>query len=432
MARNAAHKKPKPAKRAPRALAVSAGRADGDGALRRDIVPVRAYAASLRRPLPDSWSVDDELSNIREELSLARAEVEAERYRYRDLFDQAPDGYVVTTRVGSIEEANVAASGLLGVLPRFLVGKPLPVFIALADRARLRDSITSMARHERSQTVVRLTPRDRESRVAHLSAAAVRDRIGGPLRGIRWILRDVTDQVRNEQDLAAGREKLRELASELAMAEERVRREIATGIHDRVSQPLALAKMLLGQIRLAGIPKQAKLIGELNAMLQQAIDESRTLTFELSPPVLYELGLAPAIDWLAEQVQRRHGLKVQLEGHPYEGPIADARRVLLFQAVRELLTNVVKHAKATVVRIGLHLEEADLVVTVSDNGSGKPPPAAEQRQRESGGFGLFSIRTRVERLGGSLQLLSRPGHGTRATLRLPLEDAPAVAPPPPN
>lgn len=362
----------------------------------------------------------EEIRALEKELAWSREESEAERYRYRELFDLNPDAYLITDKNGVIFDANLAASTLLGVATQFLANKPLAVYVLMEDRSMMREAINRMAQVDHFELTVRIDPRRLPVRTVYIRVAATRDETGGPLKSIRWIIRDVTEARIAQEEVAASRERLRELTSELSLAEERVRREIAVGIHDRVSQPLALVKILLGKVKLSATGKQGREIDELSGLVQQAIDESRTLTFELSPPILYELGLPSAVEWLGEQMQRRHGVKIRTKARLFNGHIPLELRVLLFQSIRELLTNVIKHAKAQSAGVSLRLENGEVQIVVSDDGVGFDSSSSWSPPSHPGGFGLFSIRTRVERVGGQFLLESKPGRGTRVTLVVPI------------
>ncbi len=207
---------------------------------------------------------------------------------------------------------------------------------------------------------------------------------------------------------------LRRLAAEVTLAEERERRHIAEDLHDHLGQALALIK-----IRLQGLRGDAVFGGhgaaleELVALSDQAIRYTRGLTFELSPPVLYELGLGPALEWLGEDTARRHGLRVTVRDRA-RAALPDDLKVMLWKSVRELLHNVVKHAKARRVDVTLSARGGMIVVEVADDGRGFDPASA---RRDAGDrFGLFAIEERLRQLGGSLELDSAPGRGTRVRL----------------
>lgn len=361
----------------------------------------------------------EELRSADEELTKTRALAKAEHRRYHDLFAFAPDGYLVTNAAGTVQEANEAAAAMLGYIPRHTRGRVLLASVLKEDRGAFLDLLRRLRIENRSEIVLTIVPRRRPPFTALATVATVRDD-NGKVEGLRWFLRDVSAQRRNEKALAASRQQLRALAGELLLAEEKERRRIATGIHDRVSQTLAVARITLGRARLIAPPEQVSMLDEVLSNLQQAINESRSLTFELSPPVLYELGLVSGIEWLAEDLSRRHGLKVNVM---HEGDLSDLTvptKVLLFQAIRELLVNVLKHANATRAQVLLRQEAEQLRVTVRDDGVGFDASRREAGAERNGGFGIFSVRTRLEQLGGSFELKSESGRGTTATMVAPI------------
>ncbi|MCA9787528.1 MAG: hypothetical protein H6678_11760 [Candidatus Delongbacteria bacterium] len=236
--------------------------------------------------------------------------------------------------------------------------------------------------------------------------------------GVAWLEDTVRERTRELQEANA---RLRGLARELCLTEARERRQIASDLHDELGQTLALLRLKLGQARgnlvFSGLDHE---LVPLQALVDRAIRTTRHLTTTLSPPVLYELGLAPACDWLAEEFQQRHGLAVSCRTTPVPG-VSEEVRVSLFKAAQELLTNCWKHARATHVELSLATHAGNLLLSVRDDGQGFDP---DHIQRQDA-FGLFSIRTRLRDLGGDLELESRPGHGCLATLRVPLEETPA-------
>jgi two-component system, NarL family, sensor kinase len=212
---------------------------------------------------------------------------------------------------------------------------------------------------------------------------------------------------------------LRRLASELSLAEARERRKIAEDIHEHIGQALAFIKMSVGEFRgnamFCGFDDK---IDEIATLLDQTIQYARNLTFEISPPALYELGLEAAIDGLAERFRKKHGLAVRAETAGETGPLGGDVVVLLYKSVQELLTNVAKHARAKscVVRMA---REGDLIrVEVQDDGRGFD--AGSLGSRGAGDhFGLFNINERIQYLGGVMEIRSVPGRGTTVVLRTP-------------
>ena len=215
---------------------------------------------------------------------------------------------------------------------------------------------------------------------------------------------------------------LRSLVSELSLAEERERSRIAADLHDRISQPLAVAKISLGSL-VAEAPDSdlAQSLQEIRELVDRAIRDTRSLLFEISHPVLYELGLEAGIEWLMEQFQEQHDLPIHLDDDGQEKPVEEPVGTLLFQAVRELLTNVVKHAQAHCVRTSIRRTGDNLRIEVEDDGIGFEGSERDAHTEPASGFGLLNIRVRMEHLGGGCRVDTQPGRGTRVTLVAPLK-----------
>jgi signal transduction histidine kinase len=231
---------------------------------------------------------------------------------------------------------------------------------------------------------------------------------------------NITERKRAEKQTKHYQAKLRSLTSKLAVAEERERRRIATALHDEIGQGLALIKMTIGEM-LSAVPGAdlAESLKTIRGMIVQMIERTRFLTFELSPPILYELGFEAAISWLAEEFQKRHGIHCEYEDNRHPKPLEVDVCVTLFQSVRELLYNVVKHARAKNVKVRVEGVGPEIRVLVEDDGIGFAADDLWSNHRNPG-FGLFSIRERLESIGGHMQVESQPEHGTRVTLVAPL------------
>ena len=218
---------------------------------------------------------------------------------------------------------------------------------------------------------------------------------------------------------------LRHLAAELTQAEERERKRLAEAIHDDLQQLLVAAKFCADTLSKAVCATSMDETAlQLNEFLRQAIETSRSLAFELSPPVLHHAGLAKALVHLGIQVEQKHGLTVEVRADERAEPETEEIRILLFQAARELLLNIVKHAKVNRAEVEMRRHQRDFVqVEVSDSGAGFDP---ESLQSAPGGFGILSIIGRLELIGGRLEIQSAPGSGSRFLITAPV-GKPAVA-----
>ena len=221
--------------------------------------------------------------------------------------------------------------------------------------------------------------------------------------------------------LERSQQQLQSLASELAITEERERRRIATDLHDSICQTLALANIKLGQLHTSASDNALRLqLEAVRRHIEKAVADMRSLIFDLSPPIVYELGLAPALEWLAEQCTKEYGLEVEVTDDGEPKPLASEVCIFLFRACRELLLNVVKHAGVRRAQVTLTRAGDTARLKVEDNGKGFDTSRLESGGNRREGFGLFSIREQISYFGGAFQLRSRLGEGTCVTLMAPL------------
>lgn len=231
---------------------------------------------------------------------------------------------------------------------------------------------------------------------------------------------EIAERQKVEEKLLVYQKRLRFLASELSLAEERLRRRIATDVHDHIGQNLAISKIKIESLReLVSSPEHAKTLEEVRDLVAQTIKSMRSLMFELSPPVLYELGFEAAVEWLVRQAEKQHGFSVEFQNDKRRKPLAHNVRVFLFQAVRELLVNVAKHAQAQNVKVSTRRIGDEIRVSVEDDGVGFEVSQVHSYDYKTGGFGLFSIRERLGYINGAIDINSKPGR-TRITLVAPI------------
>lgn len=241
-------------------------------------------------------------------------------------------------------------------------------------------------------------------------------------------LQDITRQKQAQERLEQYQKRLSVLMSELALVEEQERRRIATGLHDSTIQNLGLSKFKLFVLQ-KSLPENIPQ-GPLNEVIEtidRAINDTRSLVFELSPPVLYELGFVPAVEWLAEQIYLQRGLVCEVYSDDLPKPLENTIMVMLFQIVRELLVNIAKHAQATRATVQINRIADRVMIKVTDDGSGFEIGALEDSTAGQRGFGLFSIRERLVNIGEHLSIESIPGQGTSISFSVPVQPEDKVA-----
>jgi PAS domain S-box-containing protein len=250
----------------------------------------------------------------------------------------------------------------------------------------------------------------------------------------RWALELEEAVTIKTAELVQSQERLRALATEINLAEQRERQRLATELHDHLQQLLVLGKLHLGQGKqhAAGIPACANVMKQVDGLLGDALQYTRTLVAELSPSVLRDHGLAAGLKWLGEYM-KKYDMAVTVTVPETEVALPKDQVVLLFQSVRELLINSWKHAGSAVAQVNLSHQNAMLSITVSDQGKGFDlAAAAAAADTPNGGlsskFGLFNVSERMKALGGSFDIQSSLNRGTTILLTLPLSPCPERTP----
>lgn len=359
---------------------------------------------------------------------------------YRLFVEQMQQGAATLHADGTIVYCNRRLADMLSVPHEKLTGTAFSIYIAAEDQP-LYENLLWQGRTRTGRGEARLRRADGGLVPTYLTFNALPND-NGTLIGV--LITDLTTQRHHEQlaaalkelrqwkddlearveertrELVGSQERLRELASQLSLTEERERRKLARNLHDYLAQMLVVGRMKLNQAKKQLGPSTAnpQLVEDVEKIFQRALDYTRTLIAELSPPSLHEYGLPEALRWLGERF-RKDGLYIEVQSAAEQLPLSEEQAVLVFQSVRELLFNVLKHAGVDRATVTLTITPGnELCVSVDDRGKGMSSDMLKG-PAEPGHLGLFSIRERMEALGGRLELESSPGR-TLATIMLPL------------
>jgi len=232
---------------------------------------------------------------------------------------------------------------------------------------------------------------------------------------------EILRRIEAEKKIHADQKQLRSLTAELVLTEERERHNIATELHDSLGPILAFAKRELTFLQKSVPEKTAEALDTISLNIGQAIKQIRSLIFDLSPPALYTLGFEPAIEELTENFCQEQKLKVFFKNSDEPKPLMDPVKILLYRSIRELLINIAKHAEAKTVQITLSKDRNSVKIIVEDDGKGFDISSLDSKSSRSKGFGLFTVRERLAHIGGTLDIQSETGKGTKAILLSPLD-----------
>jgi PAS domain S-box-containing protein len=334
------------------------------------------------------------------------------------ILEASLDAVITVDDQGQVIEFNSAAETIFGlrradVLGRVLLGRVVP--------ARFRDQAWALFRRLLAVSESGMLGRRFEAVAMRADGSEFPVEIAlapignGAPRLVTIYVSDATERKRSEHEVRLYQMRLRSLMADLLVTEEHERRILSVDLHDGLSQTIALTQIKLSALRGCVDAKQQKAVDVIRDLVEQANRTARSISFELSPPILHDLGLEPAVQWLAENIHERYGLQVVLEDDGQPKPADEMTRVILFRSIRELLINAAKHAQAQRVRVSLKREQDQLDAVVEDDGVGMTPDLGIVE-----GSGLLSIQERLRHVGGSMRIDSQPGRGTKIRLCAPI------------
>jgi PAS domain S-box-containing protein len=335
--------------------------------------------------------------------------------KFRRLTEATFEGIIIHDGE-TIIDANKSLTMLLGFKPPELAGKPLFDLVESESHHVIKSCV--LKEPEEPVEAFFLKKNGSPIIVEIISKTIPSD--GSTVKVLA--VRDITERKSAEQKLLAYQEQLRSLARELATTEERDRRHMSAYLHDTIGHSLAMLKITIGGIKDSTMPRRQidQILLEVRTMVERIISDTRSLTFELSPPIIRDLSFADAVEWLTDQFQEKYNLLIYFEDDNLEKALTDDARDFLFRTIRELLVNIVKHARATSAEVLLTRVGNDLHVKVTDDGKGFDPSQLTNQTREFGNLGLFNIRERITYYGGSFSIHSGNGKGTSILLTFPL------------
>lgn len=341
--------------------------------------------------------------------------------RFRTIFEGSTVGIALVDQQCRIVESNPALQELVGFSRNELPDREFTRFFQPEEAAHCKELFNELVAGKRQSFQVETPYKRKDGRLAwgRVSVTSFRG-AGSEGQFAISMLEDITHQKQAESKISDYQEKLRSVALELSLTEGRERRRLATDLHDHVGQILALAQIKLGAMRGSLSAALVAPMEEIGQLLEQTIRYTRSLTLELSPPILYDLGFEAALEWLAELMREQYGISVKVTADQIPRPLDDEIRVLLFQLVRELLVNVVKHAKPNNVAVLISRNGTNMRVKIENDGA-KLDLAAESLWPSPDLLGLFSIQERLKYLGGRLEVKSEPNQYSLVTMVVPLK-----------
>ena len=344
--------------------------------------------------------------------------------KYYSLIEHANDAIISINGEGIVMGFNRSAEEMFGWSREEILGKSSELLVSKQNRGKQREELKKLketgSAFDSDQKILEGTGIRKDGEEFPLEFSFYVIETGGEVIATSSI-RDVSKRKMVEKKLFDYQNRLKALTSQLTLSEEKERRRFAEYLHDEIGQYLFASQIQLEQLKAFQVSKKNKeVLDSIIKNIKHMIDKSRSLTFELSSPVLHELGLEKALEWLAEHIYKQYNIRVDLKDDREEKKLNDDMKIFLYQAVRELLTNVAKHAQVKNAIVSIKKDNAGLQISVEDKGVGFNSLSADSREGHNKGFGLFRINERVEQFGGQLKVESQPNRGTIITLVVPL------------
>jgi PAS domain S-box-containing protein len=316
-----------------------------------------------------------------------------------------------------ILQANRAVRAKLGLDPKDIVGKYCPAAVHGLDKPI--DGCPLEEAVERDQAVEREIFDAASGRWVRSAVYPTKGSTADGRKVFFHMVTDITDRKRAEEELTASREQLRELSQHLESIGEEERTRLAREIHDEMGQLLTGLKIDVSWIA-RRLPKAEVSLLEktrtMNELIDEAVQTVKRISSELRPGVLDHLGLAAAIEWQAQELEKRTQIRFEFKSTPKEFALDGGRSTALFRICQEALTNVIRHANASKVRISLREGPRRIILRISDNGTG----IEKWQVSDSKAFGLIAMRERARSWGGDVMIKGSPGRGTVVAVTIPL------------
>lgn len=362
-------------------------------------------------------------AQVKVTLRIKQAEdsLKKESEKYRIMTETLPDAIILINLNGEITYVSPRAITIFGYNNHSeLIGKNVFNAIIPKQRDKAKRTMDIVLKENMIKDVnFSFLKNDGTKFPGEVSSSLIKNNQGEPIELI-IITKDITDRKNIENEILAYQNKLKTLNTKLTSAEEKERRKIAVNIHDVLGQTLSIAHIKLSSLSNSVLPaKVKKIINESTELLHTAISESRLLTYDLSPPILYELGLLPAIKQRLEKLEEKFGISTIFKCNENRLRINNGIRILVYRIICELLINIIKHAKADLIKVEISKDQKYFYFSVIDNGIGfnYRPKAILTKQA---GFGLFSTKERLDSIQGKLVIESEKGKGTKALVIIPI------------
>lgn len=332
--------------------------------------------------------------------------------KYRLLANHSKDLIFSYNTKAEVVYLSPSVEKLLGYNLNDTIGKKPSDFIHPDDLKKADKNFNNLLLDEKTEKpiIYRIKKKENDEYIWFESVRQlIKDK--GEIIGVVSSNRDITERIASDKALKNHRKSLRNLTSEILLVEETQRKEIAANIHDHLSQSLVIAKMKLQDLRAQNsLDAHLSDIDFIISHISEALENSRKITYDLCPPVLYQLGIVDTMHWFSDKIKESYKIDVRFTTNKESIELNDKELIFIYRCIQELVTNSIKHAHASLISIDFKLIDKGLHIKVSDNGIGFNVNTTQNNKILNSGFGLFTLKERVHNLNGTVNIISKPDY----------------------
>ncbi len=354
------------------------------------------------------------------------AQIDETEKMYRLLADNANDLICLHETDSTLVYLSPSIKDLLGYNRSELLGKPIFELIYKEDVLPLKKAIEERVFKDVDAEAFVFRIRHKKGHFIWLETLATSITKDNEIVSYVSSSRDITPWVLAKQEIQENQALLQKLTTEITLIEEKQKKEIATNIHDHLSQSLVISKMRINELKRNPVFKKVgKDLLFIEKHISEALENSRKITYELSPPVLYQLGIIDALNWLLDNIETTHKIKCELNCNVIHIKLSDVKAILLYRSIQEVVMNSIKYAKASSINLTIDKTDSEIQISIRDNGVGFDITTLNRKHhnKESdlgSGLGLFTIKERIRNIQGEFSILSEINVGTTAKIVVPL------------
>lgn len=342
---------------------------------------------------------------------------------YRVLADNSNDLICLHEIDSTFRYISPSIKTLLGYEQSELIGKLGFDLIYKDDLAFFRKSIEQRVSKEAVNSTFYCRAVHKDGHLPWFEFSASMVFVDGKINYILTSARDITEWMIAKQEIQDYQSSLQRLTTELTMVEEKQKKAIASNIHDHLSQSLVISKMRINVLKknpvLSIINEDLKFI---ETHISDALENSRKITYELSPPALYQLGLIDALSLLMEDIEEKHKIMCSFNTNVGHIKLSELKSILIYRSIQELITNTLKYAAATLITIDIYKNNLGVNILITDNGAGFDTSDLNKLFKKGSGLGLFAVQERIRNIQGKFSIVAKINKGTKVTIFIPITD----------